>query len=61
MGAEGINPTVIAEAEQLLLGLKNHNGGPAYQAKVVRQLEKIRCLVHNGFDSLLFHAQPVRR
>ncbi|CEJ81074.1 hypothetical protein VHEMI01224 [[Torrubiella] hemipterigena] len=48
----------IAAAEQLLLDLKNHTGSPADQAKAVRQLDKLRCLVHTGFDALMFQAYP---
>ncbi|RMZ66114.1 O-methyltransferase B [Pyrenophora seminiperda CCB06] len=58
-GTEGIDPTIIAEAEALLLTLKNHNGDPAQQQKAIRHLEKLRCSMYNGFDTLLFHAQPI--
>ncbi|EDU47091.1 O-methyltransferase [Pyrenophora tritici-repentis] len=58
IGAEDVNPRVIAEAEKLLLSLKTHNGGAKDQAKALRHLEKLRCMIHTGFDALLFHAQP---
>jgi hypothetical protein len=54
------NSAIIAEAEQLVADLKSHTGSPVDQIKAVRQLDKLRCLVHNGFDALLFQAQPVR-
>nr|BAZ95833.1 o-methyltransferase cpaK [Curvularia pallescens] len=57
---KGFNPTAIAEAEALLQSLKNHSGGPEDQAKAVRQLEKLRCAIHTGFDALLFQAQPLQ-
>jgi hypothetical protein len=55
-----IDPSIISEAETLLHNLKTHNGGPADQAKAVRQLEKLRCRLQTGSDALLFHSQPVR-
>ncbi|RYP42280.1 hypothetical protein DL767_000444 [Monosporascus sp. MG133] len=52
------SPSVIAEAEELLLSLKSHAGSRADQAKAVRQLDKLRCLLHQGPDALMFHAHP---
>jgi hypothetical protein len=53
------DPSVIAEAEQLVLSLKSHVGSPADQAKTVRQLDKLRCLIHKGPDALMFQSYPV--
>jgi hypothetical protein len=53
--------TAIAEAERLVFSLKTHSGSPSDQAEVVRQLEKVRCHVHQGPDAMMFHAFPVRR
>lgn len=50
---------VVAEAERLVSILKSHTGSPADQAKAVRQLEKLRCLLHTGSDALMFQALPV--
>ncbi|KAI0172761.1 O-methyltransferase [Hypoxylon sp. FL1284] len=49
---------VIREAERLVLSLKNHAGSPADQTKVVRQLDKLRCLLHQGQDALMFQTHP---
>ena len=54
------NANAIAEAEQLVLDLKSHTGSPAAQAKIVQRVDKLRCLIHTGLDTLLFHARPVR-
>ena len=51
----------IAEAEQLVLDLKGHTGSQADQVKAVRQLDKLRCLLHKGPDALMFQAYPVCR
>lgn len=53
------SPSVIAEAEHLVLSLKSHSGSAADQAKTVRQIDKLRCLLHTGQDALMFHAYPV--
>lgn len=50
---------VIAEAEQLVLDLKDHSGSLADQSKTVRQCDKLRCLLHQGQDALMFQAYPV--
>lgn len=50
---------LLAEAEQLVQLLKSHTGSPADQSKAVRQLDKLRCLLHKGPDALMFHAYPV--
>ncbi|KAL9037588.1 MAG: hypothetical protein Q9180_003637 [Flavoplaca navasiana] len=52
------SPSVIADAEQLVLSLKSHSGSPADQAKTVRQIDKLRCLLHTGQDALMFQAYP---
>lgn len=52
---------IIAEAERLVLTLKTHAGSLADQTRAVRQLDKLRCLLHSGPDALMFHAQPVCR
>jgi hypothetical protein len=51
--------SIIAEAEQLVLNLKDHSGSPTDQSKAVRQLEKLRCLLHTGPDALMYQAYPV--
>lgn len=54
------DPSVIAEAEQLVLDLKNHTGLPADQAKTLRQVNKLRCHLEKGPDALMYHSFPVR-
>ena len=54
------DPSVVAEAEQLLLDLKNHTGSPADQANTLRQVNKLRCHLENGPDALMCHSFPVR-
>ncbi|RYP17995.1 hypothetical protein DL765_004214 [Monosporascus sp. GIB2] len=49
---------VITEAEQLVSSLKAHRGSAADQAAAVRQLDKLRCLLHSGPDALQFQALP---
>ncbi len=49
----------IAAAEQIVIDLKSHAGSALDQAKVVRQLDRLRCLVHKGPDALMFQAYPV--
>lgn len=53
------DPSIVAEAEQLLLDLKNHTGSPADQAKALRQVNKLRCHLENGPDALMSHSFPV--
>ena len=53
------DPSVIAEAMQLVSSLESHTGSPADQVKVVRQLDKLRCLLYTGPDALMFQAYPV--
>ncbi|CAJ2508716.1 Uu.00g137420.m01.CDS01 [Anthostomella pinea] len=50
--------SVIAEAEQLVLSLKGHAGSAADQAKAVRQLDRLRCLLHKGPDALMSQSYP---
>ncbi|KAF3766640.1 O-methyltransferase [Cryphonectria parasitica EP155] len=51
-------PAVVAEAERLVSILRSHSGSPADQAKAVRQLDKLRCVLHTGSDALMFQALP---
>lgn len=55
-----ISPEAIAAAEQLVADLKGHSGSVRDQASVVRQLERLRCLVQTGPDALMFQSYPVR-
>lgn len=50
---------VVAEAELLVSTLKSHTGSPADQTKAVRQLDRLRCLLHTGTDALIFQTLPV--
>lgn len=54
------DPSVIAEAEQLVLDLKNHTGLPVDQAKTLRQVNKLRCHLEKNSDALMYHSFPVR-
>lgn len=54
------DPSVVAEAEQLLFDIKDHTGSPADQAKTLRQVNKLRCHLENGPDALMSHSFPVR-
>lgn len=49
----------LAEAEQLVADLKAQRDSPAQQATVLQRVDKLRCLLQTGLDSLLFHARPV--
>ncbi|KAI0111116.1 O-methyltransferase [Nemania sp. FL0031] len=49
---------VISEAEELVLKLKSHTGSHADQIGAVRQLDKLRCLLHRGPDALMFQSYP---
>ncbi|KAJ8124216.1 hypothetical protein ONZ43_g9 [Nemania bipapillata] len=49
---------IIHEAEELVFRLKSHAGSHADQIGVVRQLDKIRCLLHQGPDALMFQSYP---
>ncbi|KAI1824146.1 O-methyltransferase [Xylaria intraflava] len=49
---------VIREAEELVLKLKSHGGSHADQIGAVRQLDKVRCLLHQGPDALMFQSYP---
>jgi hypothetical protein len=59
MASPAPDPSVIVAAEELILSLKGHTGSAADQAKAVRQLDKLRCLLHQGPDALMFQAYPV--
>lgn len=59
MKDSGAFSDAIVAAEQIILDMKSHTGSALDQAKVVRQLDKLRCLVHKGPDALIFQSYPV--
>lgn len=53
------DPSTIADAEQLVLDLKNDTGSAASHARTMRQMNKLRCRLEQGPDALMHHSFPV--